>query len=515
MRRLLFGEESRSADEQSNGGKEYVRIGFVSLFQIRSSSLPSLGKLLFPPSISFGLFSKEESGHEDSPDSAEAVIDSREPETARDSMMETAAISSDTEHVETKRSPVPSLSIPGLTKLPESHPIEVPQTSRETREPPTSKEFRRVCSEIIPGELFVSGWLVAEDWTQLESAGITHVINTACTVSKCPFPDAISYLPLAIEDSKNEDIECYFYACIDFIEEALSQGGRVLVHCMEGVSRSCSMVIAYVMWKRGLGYQEAQNFVQASRPICQPNAGFICQLLAFEKRNPEDELRRVTLRKFMEKFVLVATKCSDNLLDRRFSYIRRMGNRFEIIVSPDSPNPDFHYQLARDAIDRIARIDCFRPEILPGTTAFEFASDASAAYDPDYTACIDFLQQVPSSEQQLEEPCTARSRKSHGSIDSARDNARVRVHLILPGMLNLEPAIPYFDSDDLDSRCIYAFVLHSDVIVWLGDEAADLSPEETSGLVSRLMAQEGRRVDVQLVHQGREPEPFWDLFQEG
>jgi hypothetical protein len=82
-------------------------------------------------------------------------------------------------------------------------------------------------------------------------------------------------------------------------------------------------------------------------------------------------------------------------------------------------------------------------------------------------------------------------------------------------MLNLEPAIPYFDSDDLDSRCIYAFVLHSDVIVWLGDEAADLSPEETSGLVSRLMAQEGRRVDVQLVHQGREPEPFWDLFQEG
>ena len=95
-------------------------------------------------------------------------------------------------------------------------------SSSDIREPPSSKEFRRICSEVILGELYVSGWLVAEDWEQLESRGITHVINTACSVSKCPFQNHIVYLPLSIDDNRSEDILAYIYPCIEFIEGAIS-----------------------------------------------------------------------------------------------------------------------------------------------------------------------------------------------------------------------------------------------------------------------------------------------------
>jgi hypothetical protein len=56
----------------------------------------------------------------------------------------------------------------------------------------------------------------------------------------------------------------------------------VLVHCQAGVSRSASVVIGYCMWKDGLSVDAATAEVQRARPSIWPNAGFKCQLRAFE-----------------------------------------------------------------------------------------------------------------------------------------------------------------------------------------------------------------------------------------
>jgi len=56
------------------------------------------------------------------------------------------------------------------------------------------------------------------------------------------------------------------------------------VHCREGVSRSATMVLAYVMWQQGLTFEVAFQNLRKVRPICNPNTGFTCQLLLLGRR---------------------------------------------------------------------------------------------------------------------------------------------------------------------------------------------------------------------------------------
>ena len=51
-----------------------------------------------------------------------------------------------------------------------------------------------------------------------------------------------------LQDNTSEDITCVLYDVFDFIEEVRKSNGRVFVHCSHGVSRSASLVIAYLIW---------------------------------------------------------------------------------------------------------------------------------------------------------------------------------------------------------------------------------------------------------------------------
>ena len=80
------------------------------------------------------------------------------------------------------------------------------------------------------------------------------------------------------DDHPHTDLLTLFDSTHKWIAEAISRGGKVLVHCHAGVSRSASVVIAYIMKELHLDYKTARMLAQRARGMISPNEGFEKQL---------------------------------------------------------------------------------------------------------------------------------------------------------------------------------------------------------------------------------------------
>ncbi|TPX34751.1 hypothetical protein SmJEL517_g02778 [Synchytrium microbalum] len=92
----------------------------------------------------------------------------------------------------------------------------------------------------------------------------------------------IRYYDYPIEDVATEPIRVLFEETTSILEEARLAGERVLVHCHAGVSRSSTVVLAYLMKYRGMSLYDAWNLVYIIRPIVRPNDGFARALQEYE-----------------------------------------------------------------------------------------------------------------------------------------------------------------------------------------------------------------------------------------
>ncbi|KAK4753612.1 hypothetical protein SAY87_001716 [Trapa incisa] len=143
--------------------------------------------------------------------------------------------------------------------------------------------FNRECSK-IDEHIYLGSDAVAKNREILRQNGITHVLNCVGFVSPEYFKEDLVYKTLWLQDSPSEDITSILYDVFDYFEDVREQGGRVLVHCCQGVSRSTSLVIAYLMWREGQSFEDAFQYVKAARGVTNPNMGFACQLLQCQKR---------------------------------------------------------------------------------------------------------------------------------------------------------------------------------------------------------------------------------------
>ncbi|XP_058735762.1 protein-tyrosine-phosphatase MKP1-like [Vicia villosa] len=143
--------------------------------------------------------------------------------------------------------------------------------------------YDKECSRIAE-HVYLGSDTVAKNHELLRKNGITHVLN--CVGFVCPeyFRSDFVYKTLWLRDSPTEDIMSILYDVFDYFEDVRVQGGRVLVHCCQGVSRSTSLVIAYVMWREGQSFEDAFHYVKNARGVTNPNMGFASQLLQCQKR---------------------------------------------------------------------------------------------------------------------------------------------------------------------------------------------------------------------------------------
>uniref|UniRef100_A0A8C5U3H4 Dual specificity protein phosphatase n=1 Tax=Malurus cyaneus samueli TaxID=2593467 RepID=A0A8C5U3H4_9PASS len=118
--------------------------------------------------------------------------------------------------------------------------------------------------------------------TTLQSLNITHILNAADgpyninTGAKYYADLQIQYYGIEAFDEPSFNLSVFFYDAANFICKALNSSG-VFVHCAMGMSRSATIVLAFLMIHENMTLVDALKTVSAHRNIC-PNLGFLSQL---------------------------------------------------------------------------------------------------------------------------------------------------------------------------------------------------------------------------------------------
>ncbi|XP_039591733.1 dual specificity protein phosphatase 15-like isoform X3 [Polypterus senegalus] len=140
-------------------------------------------------------------------------------------------------------------------------------------------------SQIMPG-LYLGSCLDAKDWEQLKNNKISHILSLHQTAQ--PVLQDVIYLCIPLRDMPNENVMKHFQECITFIHYCRLNGGSCLVHCLQGNSRSATVIASYLMVVHGVKWQEALCHISTIRATIKPNVGFLKQLEDFGK-GPDKE----------------------------------------------------------------------------------------------------------------------------------------------------------------------------------------------------------------------------------
>ncbi len=133
-------------------------------------------------------------------------------------------------------------------------------------------------SEIIPGRLWLTSEIEANDPEFVAKCGATMIVTTAnnsrglATVQNRQFPIA-------------ENAVSSYSSQFDLITHTIhSHQGPVILHCVAGVNRSATAAIAYLMKQNGKTLKAAYNTVKKCRPQINPSHECMLQLMEYERR---------------------------------------------------------------------------------------------------------------------------------------------------------------------------------------------------------------------------------------
>ncbi len=138
-------------------------------------------------------------------------------------------------------------------------------------------EVRSKPSEIpvsnAKGRLYLSGRPILNTYQHYQIEHIVSILPLRGPI------EGIQHDILSIDDRSDFETICLFESRIpslcESIHKSLTEGKNVCVHCQVGVSRSVTLVLAYLMKYESLSLKEAADRVKSYRPFICPNRGFL------------------------------------------------------------------------------------------------------------------------------------------------------------------------------------------------------------------------------------------------
>lgn len=153
----------------------------------------------------------------------------------------------------------------------------------------------------VEGGLYLGGYEAASNQMLLDHHGIKAVL-TLTSENRLQYTTDKIFLHKYVmaHDDPRFDLSEHFEQCVEFIENARKNRYNVLVHCMAGISRSATIILAYLMKTYKYRFDDALQYVRARRPIVNPNDGFVLQLRRLEEvPSPE---KKSTIFSFFDWF---------------------------------------------------------------------------------------------------------------------------------------------------------------------------------------------------------------------
>ncbi|KAF9021429.1 phosphatases II [Hymenopellis radicata] len=138
-------------------------------------------------------------------------------------------------------------------------------------------------SNLIIDGLYLGNLKAAQSERGLTDHGITHILS----VCSDPIPNeahqsGIRHRRIVVQDVNYADLLIKLPSAVQFIYDALSAGGTILVHCDTGNSRSAAVVAAFLMCCHGMSSASALAQIRQARETIWIRPGFQQQLVLYE-----------------------------------------------------------------------------------------------------------------------------------------------------------------------------------------------------------------------------------------
>ena len=153
------------------------------------------------------------------------------------------------------------------------------------------------------------------------------------------FEDDFNYSAQNISDDPSTSLRDFFEDCFDFMDEGRHRG-NCLVHCnatKPGLSRSCSICIAYMMVKEKKRMQDAFNDVKEARSFVKPSEAFMKQLKDLDEElfgvNKKDDIEDAFTKKKRQEI-----EAEKEMLKGRVKLTEKV-KMFADITSPEVSSP--------------------------------------------------------------------------------------------------------------------------------------------------------------------------------
>ena len=149
-----------------------------------------------------------------------------------------------------------------------------------------NQNCKRSCiiSKVVDG-LYISDCSYERE--DLDKKKITCIINCAKEITCKELEQiidlkGIEYVSLRMDDRVDEKTQNNFRKSRQFIRNRITKGDRILVHCVNGVSRSAAICSAFLIKEKKISWNDAVALVKSKRSRAHPHQPFEIALVKFE-----------------------------------------------------------------------------------------------------------------------------------------------------------------------------------------------------------------------------------------